>query len=89
MTNISDDSACNLNDEYCIGGYTLFCFNLTLDKCNGYHFHKSKTGTIGSEILFFKPLKEVITVLCYTAFESVIAITKEWNILRHWTLKFH
>ena len=76
-----DDSGCNINVDDFVGGFTLFCFDLTPDRCNGFHFHESRTGTIDLEILFNKPLNEAITVLCYTAGETVVAITKERNIL--------
>ena len=77
----SDDSGCNLNVEDFTGGYTLFSFDLTPDKCNGFHTHDNTTGIIDLEILFSKPLTEAITVLCYTAYESMIAITKEKTVL--------
>ena len=63
-----------------LGGYTLFSFDLTSDKCNGFHLHETTTGIIDLEILFSKPLKEAITVVCYTAYESMVAITKERTI---------
>ena len=60
---------------------TLFLFDLTPDKCNGSHLHENSTGIVDLEILFSKPLEEAITVLCYTAHESIIAITKERGVL--------
>ena len=78
---LSADTGCNLNVEDFTGGYTLFSFDLTSDKCNGFHFHENTSGIIDLEILFSKPLEEAITVLCYTAHESVIAITKERGVL--------
>lgn len=81
VNNASDDSGCNLNEEDFTGGFTLFCFDLTPDKCNGFHFHESTNGTVDIEVSFAKPLEQAITVLCYSAFEQIIAITKERNIL--------
>ena len=81
VNDASDDTGCNLNVEDFIGGFTLFSFDLTADKCNGFHLHESVAGIVDLEILFDKPLKEAITVLCYTAYESIIAITKERGVL--------
>lgn len=81
VNDASDDTGCNLNVEDFIGGFTLFSFDLTADKCNGFHIHESVAGIVDLEILFDKPLKEAITVLCYTAHESIIAITKERGVL--------
>ena len=71
----------NLNVEDFIGGFTLFSFDLTADKCNGFHLHENTVGIVDLEILFSKPLEQAITVLCYTAHESIIAITKERAVL--------
>lgn len=81
VNDASDDTGCNLNVEDFIGGSTLFSFDLTADKCNGFHLHESIAGIVDLEILFDKPLKEAITVLCYTAHESTIAITRERGVL--------
>ena len=81
VNNASDDSGCNFNEEDFTGGFTLFCFDLTPDKCNGFHFHEIRNGTADIEVLFAKPLEQAITVLCYSAFEQIVAITGERNIL--------
>ena len=67
VNSASDDSGCNLNDEDFIGGYTLFCLDLAPDKCNGFHLHEERQGTIDIEVIFSKLLQQAITVLCYTA----------------------
>ena len=81
MNDASDDTGCNLNVKDFIGGFTLFSFDLTADKCNGFYLHESIAGIVDLEILFDKPLKEAITILCYTAHESIIAITRERGVL--------
>ena len=83
VNSASDDSGCNLNDEDFIGRYTLFCFDLTPNKCNGFHLHEDRRGTIDIEIMFSKPLQQAITVLWYTSFEQTIAVTNERNVLVH------
>ena len=81
VSNASDDTGCNLNVSDFIGGYSLFCFDLTPDKCNGFHLHENVSGIIDLEILFSKPLEEAITVICYNAYESIVSITKDRNVL--------
>ena len=81
VNDASDDTGCNINVEDFIGGFTLFSFDLTADKCNGFHLHESMDGTVDLEILFAKPLQDAITVLCYTVHESMVAITKERGVL--------
>ena len=81
VNSAGDDSGCNLNVEDFIGGFTLFCFDLTPDRCNGFHLHENRTGTIDLEIIFSKPLEQAITVICYTAFENMVAITNERNVM--------
>lgn len=60
--------------------FLLFCFDLTPDKCNGFHLHEDRRGTIDIEVMFAKPLQQAITVLIYTAFEQIIAVTNERNV---------
>ncbi len=81
VNDASDDAGCNLNVEDFIGGSTLFSFDLTPDKCNGFHLHESMTGIVDLEILFANPLTDAITVLCYTSYESMVAITKERGVI--------
>ena len=81
LSDPTDDSGCNLNVNDFIGGYTLFSFDLTPDKCNGFHLHENTSGIVDLEIIFAKPLQQAITILYYSAYESMIAITKERNVL--------
>ena len=76
LSDPTDDSGCNLNIEDLIGEYALFSFDLTPDKCNGFHLHENTLGIVDLEIIFAKPLQQAITILCYSAYESMIAITK-------------
>ena len=80
VNSAADDTGCNLNVDDFVGGYTLFAFDLTPDHCNGFHLHESRKGNIDLEIIFNKPLPEAITVICYSAFENIVAITKERNV---------
>ena len=73
VNSASDNKGCNVNEEVLIEAFTLFCFDLTPDKCNGFYYHENKTGTIDVKLLFAKPLEQAITVLCYTGFEAINA----------------
>lgn len=81
VNSASDDNGCNLNSDDFSGGFTLFCFDLTPDKCNGFHFHENRSGSIDVEVLFEKPLEQAITVLCYTAYERIVGITNERSVI--------
>ena len=81
VNSASDDNGCNLNSDDFSGGSTLFCFDLTPDKCNGFHFHENRSGSIDVEVLFEKPLEQAITVLCYTAYERIVGITNERSVI--------
>ena len=76
-----DDSGCDIDVEDFLGGFALFAWDMTPDKCNGFHFHENRDGTIDLEVLFNQPLKHAITVICYTAYENVVAITSERHII--------
>ena len=80
VSSAGDDSGCNLDVDDFTGGYTLFAFDLSVDKCNGYHFHEDRSGIVDLEVIFRKPLEQAITVICYAAFESMISMSKERNI---------
>ena len=76
-----DDAGCNINVDDFIGGFTLFAFDLTSDRCNGFHLHEPSSGNLDCEILFSKPLEHAIAVICYIAFENVVSITKERSVM--------
>ena len=72
---------CNINVDDYIGGSTLFAFDLTSDRCNGFHLHDPVSGNVDCEILFSSPLEHAITIVCYIAFENVVSITKEKSVI--------
>ena len=78
---LTENHGCLIDVDGFCGGSTLFCFDLCDDKSDGIHSHQDKTGTIDLEISFSSPLPEAISVLCYAAFDTVIALTKDRNIL--------
>lgn len=80
---MTQNQGCLINsDDYC-GGYTVFCFDLCHDRSNGDHDHQTKTGNIDLEVSFGTPLPEAISLLCYAAYDSIVAITKERNVITY------
>jgi len=55
-------------------GYTLFCFDLTPDLCEGGHFNLQKTGNLRLELQFAEALPETVNVIVYGEFENVIQV---------------
>ena len=79
---LTENHGCLLDiDDYC-GGATVFCFDLCHNRSNGrQHDHEIRKGNIDLEINFAKPLPEAISVLCYFSYDTIIAITKERNVI--------
>ena len=76
-TNTFDPKNSNKKDVESI----LFSFDLKPDKCNGFHLHQNTSRIVDLETIFAKPVQQAITILCYSAYEGMIAITKERNVL--------
>ena len=78
---LTENHGCLLDaDDYC-GGAAIFVFDLCHQRTNGHHNHQMKTGNVDLEVSFSKPLPEAISLICYSSYDSIIAITKERNIL--------
>ena len=76
----TENHGCMLNvDDYC-GGTSLFSFDLSPERCNGFHLHEARTGTIDLELCFDLPLPHAISVLCYAAYDHIFEMTKNRNI---------
>ena len=50
-------------------------------RSNGQHNHQIKTGNVDLEISFSKPLPEAISLIAYASYDSIVAITRERNVL--------
>ena len=82
---MTENHGCLLDaDDYC-GGAAIFVFDLCHQRTNGHHNHQMKTGNVDLEVSFSKPLPEAISLICYSSYDSIIAITKERNILIYWS----
>jgi hypothetical protein len=68
-------------DEYVVGGYTLFCFDLTPDFSEpSDHLNLIKTGSVRLGINFGQALLQTINILIYAEFENVLEIDRNRNV---------
>ena len=51
-------------------GLTLFAWDLTIDRCNGFHLHQSPEGVIDLNLTWRQALTNPITVIVYLAFDE-------------------
>ena len=80
---LSENHGCLLDiDDFC-GGAAIFVFDLCHQRSNGQHNHQIKTGNVDLEISFSKPLPEAISLIAYASYDSIVAITRERNVLMY------
>ena len=58
-------------------GYTFFVFDLTPDRCNGYHLHQTTSGDLRVRIRFRKALEQHVNMLVYTSYYNNVYINGE------------
>jgi hypothetical protein len=58
------------------GGTTLFAFDLTPDRCNGYHWHKREEGgSVDIDLRFKQPIPAGgVTVMLFAVYDALVAI---------------
>ena len=52
----------------------MYGFDLTPDMCNGFHVHRGQKGTMTLDIGFETPTIEVLSIIVYASFQSVLTI---------------
>ena len=64
------------------GGATLFAFDLTPDKCNGYHWHRREEGgNIGIDLKFKNPIPDGgVTIMLFAVYDALVAIDQYSNV---------
>ena len=72
---ISNEGNCITRDHFANGCF-LTPFDLTADNCNGFHAHTPQEGSLLVEIEFATELKQSITVIVYSVFDSELKISK-------------
>ena len=63
-----------------IGGYALFCYDLTPDLGDSDHYSLIKTSTVSLEIDFAEALRETINVIVYAEFQNVLEVDRNRNV---------
>ena len=58
-------------------GLTLFVWDLTADRCGGYHIHARRTGNIDLEVRFEKPLPAAVYAIAFCTYDAQIVVQKE------------
>lgn len=71
------DSFVNYNSF--AGGYCLYAFDLTPDKCNGFHLHDSKTGDISVRIDLTGASTESITMMVISSHDKMLTLDGALN----------
>ena len=74
------DEDIDVSREDYVGGYTLFCFDLTPDLGESDHYSLLKSGTVRLEITFAEALAHTINVIVYAEFQNVLEIDRNRNV---------
>ena len=62
-------------------GATLFAFDLTPDKCNGYHWHKREEGgSIDIDLRFKTALPNGVTIMLFGVYDALVSIDADMNV---------
>jgi hypothetical protein len=62
------------------GGVFLQVYDLSPDKCNGYHFHQPQTGNVEMTIGFSTELAEPITCIVYASYDAQVLIHEDGQV---------
>ena len=77
----TDNISSLINPQLYSGGASLFAFDLTPDKCNGYHWHKREEGgAIDIDLRFKTALDKGITIMLFGVYDALVAIDKDMNV---------
>lgn len=52
------------------GGYALYAYDFSPDKCNGYHLHEGKPGVISADVTWAKELQVPVTAIVMLSFDT-------------------
>lgn len=77
LTNIGlwfDNAGCFITPELYGKGCFLMAFDLTSDRCAGFHHHEKKMGTVDLELVFRRNTEENITVITYSIYDACAKI---------------
>lgn len=60
-------------------GVTLYAFDLTPDRCNGYHLHPTKRGTLDIKVKFGAALPQGIALMAFACIDRELVFDKARN----------
>jgi len=63
-----------ISPEKFAAGYTIFPFDLTPDRCNSFHSHAGKMGTVELNMAWKTPLTVGVDVLVYISSDQLVTI---------------
>jgi len=69
-----------------IGGYGLYIFDLSPDKCFGDHFNVLKSGNLKLKLTFRETLPCVVNLYIYMEYDNMMEITKNRNVIFDYTV---
>jgi hypothetical protein len=75
-----------ITKEDFIGGYGLYSFDLTPDKCYGDHFNVLKKGNLRIKLSFREPVANVLSFYIYMEYDNMLEITKARNVIFDYTV---
>jgi len=75
-----DDLGNAMTPELYAGGMFMIAFDLSPDKCNGFHSHPRSTGNINLDLAFAQATDSAFTVLAFATFDNVIRLDKNSRI---------
>lgn len=76
-----NDAGINLNPNAFANGSYILKFDLSPDKCNGWHKHKKRTGSIDLILGFAKPLPNSINIIIMKEFDATLTIDKNKTVV--------
>ena len=77
----TDNIGSIINRSLYAGGASLFAFDMTPDRCNGYHWHKREEGgAIDIDLRFKTALAKGTTIMLFGVYDALVAIDKDMNV---------
>lgn len=74
------DNSCLVDLDSWVYGSTIFAFDLSPDKCNGFHLHEVKKGVLSLKIKVNTPLTDPHTLIVFSVYDKILSIDKFKNV---------
>jgi hypothetical protein len=75
-----DNLGTSVTYEQFAGGSFLQVYDLSPDKCNGFHFHGARNGNIELNMTFSQALVNPITILVYASYDSEVLLHSDGQV---------